>query len=69
MLVLVLCGVSLDIVMCWSWYFVMLVLVLCGAGRLNYCMTEAGLGLRAREDLIIQAAASARPKFNPIISA
>ena len=47
----------------------LLVLVLCGVGRLNYCMTKAGLGLRAgREDLIIQAA-SARPKFNPIIAA
>ena len=45
----------------------LLVLVLCGVGRLNYCMTKAGLGLRAREDLIIQAA-SARPKFNPIIA-
>ena len=62
-LVLVLCGVSLN-----SWYCVMLVLVLCGVGRLNYCMTEAGLGLqRVGEDLIIQAA-SARPKFNPIIA-
>ena len=68
MLVLVLCYVSLSIVLCWSYYCVVLVLVLCGAGRLNYCMTEAGLGLRAREDLIIQAA-SARPKFNPIIAA
>ena len=53
--VLTFCGVDLGIV------------VLCGAGRLNYCMTKAGLGLRAREDLIIQAA-SARPKFNPIIA-
>ena len=66
MLVLVLCYVSLGIVWCWSWYRVVLVLVLCGVGRLNYCMTEAGLGLRAREDLIISKQPAQDPSSTPL---